>query len=175
MNIAFTTASGTGALDDLLRGVALRLIAAGLRPCGVVQFNTERAQGAPCDMDVQVLPEGPVLRISQHLGPGARGCRLEPAALEEAAGRVLAALAEGPDLLIVNKFGKHEADGRGFRPVIAAALDRDIPVLVGVSPSNRQAFLDFAGDMAVALPPEQEALLGWIAASGGRTRHTGQG
>lgn len=164
MNIAFTTASGTGALDDLLRGVALRLMAAGLRPCGIVQVNTERVQGAPCDMDVQVLPDGPVLRISQHLGPGARGCRLAPGALEEAAGQVLAALAKGPDVLIVNKFGKHEADGRGFRPVIAAALDRHIPVLVGVSASNRQAFLDFSGDMAVALPPEQEALLDWLKA-----------
>lgn len=167
MNIAFTTASGTGALDQLLHGVALRLLATGRRPCGVVQVNTERAQGEPCDMDLQVLPEGPVLRISQHLGPGARGCRLEPAALEEAAGRVLAVLAEGPDVLIVNKFGKHEADGRGFRPVIAAALDHDIPVLVGVSPSNLGPFLDFTGEMAVALPPEEAALLDWIKACRG--------
>lgn len=163
MNIAYTTASGTGTLDHLLHGVALRLISMGMRPCGIVQFNTERGQGARCDMDVLVLPDGPVLRISQHLGPGARGCRLAPASLEEAAGRVLAALAAGSDVLIVNKFGKHEADGRGFRPVIAAALERDIPVLVGVSQSGLPAFLDFAGELAVALPPDQQALLDWFA------------
>ena len=28
----------------------------------------------------------------------------------------------GADVLIVNKFGKHEAEGRGFRMVVAEAL-----------------------------------------------------
>ncbi|SEL23818.1 Nucleoside-triphosphatase THEP1 [Roseovarius azorensis] len=162
MQIAYVSAPGAGAVDRLVLGMARRLTAAGLRTCGIVQINTERSGGAVCDMDVHVLPDGPVLRISQRLGSGARGCRLEPAALEEAAGLVLAGLARGADVLIVNKFGKHEADGRGFRPVIAEALALDIPVLVGVSASNRDAFLAFAGDMAVALPPGDDALPGWL-------------
>ena len=167
MQIAYVSASGSGAVDRLVLRLARRLAAMGLRTSGIVQINTERPDSAVCDMDVQVLPDGPVLRISQRLGPGARGCRLEPAALEEAAGLVLAGLARGADVLIVNKFGKHEADGRGFRPVIAEALALDIPVLVGVSASNRDAFLAFAGEMAVALPPEDDALLGWMAACRG--------
>ena len=38
--------------------------------------------------------------------------------------------------MIVNKFGKHEASGRGFRMVIAEAIERNIPVIVGVSALN---------------------------------------
>ncbi len=162
MQIAYISASGPGAVDWLVLRAARRLATAGLRTCGIVQINTERPDSAVCDMDVQVLPDGPVLRISQRLGSGARGCRLDPATLEEAVGLVLTGLTQGPDVLIVNKFGKHEADGRGFRPVIAEALALNIPVLVGVSAANRDAFLAFAGDMSVALPQEDDALLGWL-------------
>lgn len=37
------------------------------------------------------------------------------------------------DLLIVNKFGKHEAMGRDFRSAIAAAVEWDVPVLLGLA------------------------------------------
>ncbi|MEX5726690.1 hypothetical protein Ga0609869_000043 [Rhodovulum iodosum] len=52
-------------------------------------------------------------------------CRLDPAALETAVGLVAAGLSSGADLLIVNKFGKHEAAGRGFRYVVAEAVAMD--------------------------------------------------
>ena len=164
MQIAYVSASGSGAVDRLVLRLARRLAAMGLRTSGIVQINTERPDSAVCDMDVQVLPDGPVLRISQRLGPGARGCRLEPAALEEAAGLVLAGLARGADVLLVNKFGKHEADGRGFRPLIADALSRDIPVVLGVSKLSLPAFLDFAGETAEFLVPDVEKLLNWVEA-----------
>merc|ERR1711969_292785 len=113
-------------------------------------------------MAVRVLPDGPVLRISQDLGPQARGCRLDPAALETAVGLVSASLSSGADLLIVNKFGKHEAEGRGFRDVIAEAVAMDIPVLVGLNALNRPAFEDFAEGLATRLPPEPAALMAWV-------------
>ena len=114
-------------------------------------------------MDVRVLPDGPVIRISQSLGPGARGCRLDPEALETAVGLVEAQLAKGADVLIVNKFGKHEAEGRGFRGVIAEALAQDVPVVVGLSRMNHAAFLEFAGDLATEVAPDESALAGWLA------------
>jgi hypothetical protein len=83
-------------------------------------------------------------------------------------GLVSASLAGGADLLIVNKFGKHEADGRGFREVIAEALARGIPVLVGLNGLNLPAFEGFAGGLAVPLPPEEEALSAWVLAASGQ-------
>ena len=73
MKIGYTIAQGRGDTDLLLAKLADRLQARGIRTCGTVQINSEREDRAPCDMDVQVLPDGPVIRISQFLGAGARG------------------------------------------------------------------------------------------------------
>ena len=82
MRLACTLAPGRGDVDLLLARLAERLAARGLRCAGTVQINSEAGPGRPCDMDVRLLPHGPVLRISQSLGPGAHGCRLDPGALE---------------------------------------------------------------------------------------------
>jgi hypothetical protein len=154
-------APGRGDTDLVLHKLAKDLALRGLRCRGTVQINSERAESGPCDMDVRVLPDGPVLRISQDLGPSARGCRLDPAALETAVGLVSASLAGGADVLIVNKFGKHEAEGRGFRAVIAEALALGMPVIVGVNGLNLTGFEEFAGGLACRLPPDCEALSAW--------------
>jgi hypothetical protein len=161
MKLACTMAPGRGDTDLVLQGVAAHLAARGLRCCGTVQINSERADSGPCDMDVRVLPDGPVLRISQDLGRQSRGCRLDPAALETAVGLVGAGLALGADFIIINKFGKHEAEGRGFRDVIAEAITMDIPVLVGLNALNLAAFEAFAEGMAIRLPPDPVALKAW--------------
>ncbi|RFU12870.1 DUF2478 domain-containing protein [Rhodobacteraceae bacterium W635] len=167
MKLAYTMAPGRGDTDLLLKTVAADLAARGLCCCGTIQINTERATDGPCDMDVKVLPDGPVLRISQHLGSAARGCRLDPAALETAVAEVSARLSPQTDLLIVNKFGKHEAEGRGFRDVIAEALALDVPVLVGLNRLNRDAFDTFAEGLSVPLPPDRQAIIGWTQAAVG--------
>ncbi|CUH64532.1 ABC-type molybdate transport system, ATPase component [Thalassovita gelatinovora] len=162
MNIAYTMAPGRGDTDLLLYQLAQTMLKQGRRPCGTVQINTGRENEGPCDMDVKVLPEGPIIRISQQLGHAAKGCRLDPNALETAVGLVEASLLEGADCLIVNKFGKHEAEGRGFRSVIAEALSCDIPVLVGLNQLNAEAFMNFVGGEAVVVPPEEAALKSWM-------------
>lgn len=169
MNLAYTMAPGRGDTDLILFKLATVLAARGLRCCGTVQINSERGDTGPCDMDVRVLPDGPILRISQDLGRASRGCRLDPAALETAVGLVSASMGQGSDLLIVNKFGKHEAQGRGFRTVIAEALSKGIPVLVGINTLNLSAFEEFAEGLATRLPPEPTALESWIVQMTGST------
>ncbi|TKD21399.1 DUF2478 domain-containing protein [Rhodobacter capsulatus] len=165
MRLAYLQAEG-GATNRLLADFAETARARGLRVIGTVQVNTDRPGGGPgegrCDMDVTVLPSGPVLRISQDLGPGSRGCRLDPAALEEAVARTEAALAAGADLMIVNKFGKHEAEGRGFRALIGAALAEGVPVVVGLNGLNAAAFAAFGAGLAQRLDASPEALLSWL-------------
>jgi hypothetical protein len=112
-------------------------------------------------MDVKVLPSGEIFRISQDRGPGARGCRLDPAMLEAGVALVDRALQDAPDILILNKFGKHEAEGRGFRQTIAEALSRGIPVLLGINPLNLEAFLNCAGDLAGEVGPQAGAVAEW--------------
>ncbi|PIE09251.1 MAG: 3-dehydroquinate dehydratase [Rhodobacterales bacterium] len=160
--LAATICPGKGDMDLLLERFADSLLARGIAVRGLVQTNSARKDGLPCDMDVRVLPEGPTLRISQTLGTGARGCRLDSGALEEAVARVGASLS-GAQLLIVNKFGKRESEGGGFRPVIAEALAQGIPVLCGTNELNRPAFDSFASGMASDLPPSIEAFEAWFA------------
>ena len=86
---------------------------------------------------------------------GARGCRLDEAELARAMMEATSALAADPDLLLINKFGKSEAEGRGFRPLIAEALERNIPVLIAVPWSNMESWRHFAGDFAYEIAIEQ--------------------
>lgn len=161
MKIGYIVNRGMIGTDPVIAEAAERLVAKGYCVAGLVQSNTERGDGCRCDMDVEVLPSGEVFRISQDRGPGARGCRLDTSMLEAGVALVDRALDEGPDILILNKFGKHEAEGRGFRQTIAEAMARDIPVLLGINPLNLEAFLCFAGEMAEEIACTPQATLEW--------------
>ncbi len=166
MHLGYVMTQTRGTTDRLLSLFSRQLIERGSRLIGVAQTNTECADATLCDMDVQVLPNGPTIRISQSLGPGSSGCRLDPAALEQAVALVTAGLDSNPHLMVVNKFGKHEADGRGFRPVIGEALARGIPVLAGVNGMNHDAFIEFTQGIGVQLPGEPAALDSWFTGLG---------
>ena len=168
MKLAYIMSQGRGETDPRLADVARLLMLRGLRLCGTIQVNTERGDGRHCDMDLMVLPDGPALRISQDRGRWARGCRLDAGSLELAVSQVAGALDDGAELMVINKFGKHEAEGRGFRSVIGSALDRGVPVLVGLNPLNREAFDTFAGGMATELSGDPAAILEWASLSGSR-------
>ncbi len=161
MDIVYISTREQGKSDAVLSQVAGQLAQQGFRLAGVVQTNSDRPGCHHCDMDVSVLSDGPTIRISQDLGRNARGCHLNPSALEHAVVEVQARLNAATDVLILNKFGKHEAEGRGFRTVIADALAAGIPVLTAVNHLNEGAFLDFTGGLAKKLPVDADALLDW--------------
>ncbi|SOE18222.1 uncharacterized protein DUF2478 [Hoeflea halophila] len=162
MALAFVKTTERGLTDRALSEFANRLQADGFRLASVVQTNSDRPGSHHCDMDVRVLPDGPVIRISQTLGEASRGCRLDPAALERSVALVEAGLETVPDLLILNKFGKHEAGGKGFRPLIAAALARDIPVLLGVNGLNQDAFNEFNCGYGKEITTDADRLSAWF-------------
>ncbi|MGF6860471.1 hypothetical protein ABIE69_001031 [Rhodobacteraceae bacterium MBR-64] len=159
--LGYVTTDRRGTADPLLCDVAARLRGLGWRLAGAVQVNLETDPERPCDMELHVLVGDQVVRISQNLGAHSGGCRLDPAGLEAAVGLVEAALDDRPRLMIVNKFGKQEVDGRGFRPVIGRALVMGVPVLTAVNPDNMPGFAAFAGGMGIALPASVAQVLGW--------------
>lgn len=162
MRIGYVSLPGRGATDACIAVVVDELRGTGTRLAGTVQTNFDRAKDQPCDMDLLVLPSGPLLRISQDLGPGARGCRLNGDVLEEAVMQAARHLA-GADLLVVNKFGKLEAEGRGFVPLIAEAIERGIPVLVGVNGLNLPDFLRFTDGTAKPLTCAPAEIANWLS------------
>ncbi len=148
-----------GATDVLLAEVATRLMAGGVAVAGAVQHSTGCAVNH-CDMDLQVLPDGPIIRISQNLGAGSSGCRLDAGALEVAVMQVTARL-DGARLLVVNKFGKHESEGRGFRAMIADCLAEGVPVLIGTNSMNLTAFAEFTDGLAEEIAPDLASVMAW--------------
>ena len=165
--LGFVTLEGRGAADRLLTEVAARLSARGWSLAGAVQQNPENETGRRSHMDLSVLGADDAVRISEDLGALARGCRLDVSGLETAVGRAMAVL-ERPvptRFVIVNKFGKQEAEGRGFRPFIAEALMHDIPVLTSVAVAYRPDFMAFAGEIADEVEPTLEAVLDWAEAA----------
>lgn len=134
-----------------MAALARRLAAQGLRLAGAVQTNLNRSADCACDMELTVLgTDAAPIRISQSLGEGSQGCRLDADGLERAAALAASGL-DGADVALVNKFGKQEAAGRGFRDFVAAAMAEEIPVLIAVAPELVAAFTGFAGDYATPL------------------------
>ena len=150
--------AGQGDADRILAALA-ECLAPQMRLAGAVQANRGPGNDCQCDMDLLLLGQPEVVRISQNLGPGATACRLDAEGLERAAAAVEAQIARGADLVILSKFGKQESLGRGFCSTIAAALERDLPVLLSVPQEYRDAFLTFAGDLAQEVAPD--ALAEW--------------
>lgn len=150
----------------LLGLIAARLAGMGVACAGFVQRDLPRADCCRCDMTLEDLRSGAVIAISENRGPEARGCRLDVDALLQAVTRGRAAL-EGccpPDLLVVNKFGKTECEGGGFRDLIAEAVERGVPVLVAVSSRNLEGWRRFAEGIAAehdlaSLPDDPASLV----------------
>lgn len=166
MTLGYMIGTETGAAEGLLAAVADRLLAEGWRMAGALQVTTP-VPGGRSDMDLRILgQEGVRVRISQCLGALSQGCRLDPGGLEAAVGRVEAGMDRArPQLLIVNKFGKVELAGRGFRPLIGRALAEGVPVLLSVAPDGLEGFLAFTEGAGSRVPAEVGAALDWCRAA----------
>ena len=163
--LGYLIAGSRGEADRLLFATATALQAKGWSLAGAVQTNYEAASSARCDMDLHVLAMDRVVRISQNLGSQSTGCRLDPSALATAVGFADAALSKSPKLCIVNKFGKAEIEGNGFRSFIGSALAQGIPVLTSVNTKNIAPFLDYVEGFGQELAPDEQAILDWCHAS----------
>lgn len=64
-------------------------------------------------------------------------------------------------LLIVNKFGKEEAEGRGFTNVFRKAILLDLPVLTSVNPNFNEPWLEFSGGLACRIDCTPQAIEHW--------------
>src|SRR5262252_2088905 len=107
------------------------------------------------------LPGGDVVRLVEQFQPPATGCRLDTGLLAAVAKRVATAIADGSDLVIINRFGRSESEGRGLTDLITRALDADIPVLLAVPERRFAACIKFSDGMNVRLACRHEALERW--------------
>lgn len=149
-------------IDLLLAAFVQRKRASGLKVMGVLQSRGDAGGECHCtDMDLRVIGSSTTFRISQALGRGSSGCRLHPGALADCCVYLEHQLQAGADLLVLNRFGKGESDGRGFRDLIYLALALDIPVLTAVRPTYLAAWHEFCDGCGQLLPPSLEHVQDW--------------
>jgi hypothetical protein len=157
-------------IDDFMAEVAARLSADGVRVRGLVQENFGDDPNSTVMILVDLASSGRI-GISQDLGNHAQGCRLDPHGLADAGGRIDHEIAGGVDLVVLNKFGKAEAEqGAGLRSTVARAIESGVPVLTAVRAPYTDAWDAFHGGMSTALAPELEAVLAWCRAAAAERR-----
>ncbi len=164
MKIGYVCSSEEHLTDIVLADASRSAAREGLSLAGTIQIIDPESVAEKCDITLGLLPDGERRSISVDLGPGVTGCRLDPAALEDAVMVVHQRLASA-HALVVNKFGKQEAAGRGLVSAIGEACERGLPVLVGVSPEWREAFLEFTEGQAQLLSSDAETIHQWLKRS----------
>jgi hypothetical protein len=148
-------------IDAFLATIACSLRAEGFKLAGTIQENASGAETSCSAMTLVDLASNVRFAISQDLGSAALGCRLDPRGLAEAESPLAATLDTGPDLVILNKFGKAEAEGGGLRNTFIRAIETGIPILTAARPPYTEAWNRFHGGLAVDLPPDFDTVRSW--------------
>ena len=143
--------------DAVLRDFAADLNAQGFRAVGMVQAG----QCADASLSAVLVHTGEKLLLAKDFEPDASGCQLDVGRLENAGARIAGALESGADVLIINRFGKRERDGKGLAYLIERARDADIPVVIAVANHAFEDWMKFADGMGVKLPCDRAALNMW--------------
>jgi nucleoside-triphosphatase THEP1 len=143
--------------DAVLLDFATSLNTRGYHAIGMVQAG----HCADSSLSAVLLHSGEKLLLARDFDPAASGCRLDVDRLQSAGARIANALEAGADLLIVNRFGKRERDGKGLGYLIDRALKADTPVVIAVSNHRFADWISFAGGMTVKLACNRQALDAW--------------
>jgi len=128
---------------------------------GLLQTSSREPNGRP-RMELTGIKSGETFLISQNLGGESKACCVDVAGIARAAAYLRSALADPPDLLIINKFSGLEAKGAGLRAEMLDALAMGVPVLCGLSARHRDAFEDMTGRAGTYLPANLGALRDWF-------------
>ena len=154
------------AADRFISDLGYKIRDAGIAVAGIVQHNKFIRDRTKCDMEVEELASGIVLQLSEDRGKEARGCRLDRGALSEAAALISASLKNEPELVILNKFGKLEAEGRGLRDTLSDAVQLGAPIIVGVPYRNIEQWRAFTEGLAEECQIGSSRLHDWLLLHG---------
>ena len=152
--------------DRVLHDFASDLNIRGYRAVGLVQTG-HHCVDAP-KLSAMLVHTGEERQLFQNLGAGATGCRLDVGQLTHAGAQVAGAIDGGADLVIVNRFGRQECEGKGLSYLVERALSADIPVVIAVPSHRFAAWIRFADGMSVRLRCDREALETWWRAVSAR-------
>lgn len=153
--------------DALLARTVADLQAAGRRVQGLLmQHEGGMAGDTGCGVQMFLVDvsSGERYLVSQAMGSLSKACRADPQGFARATVVLRRALANKPDLVVLNRFGRLEAEGGGMCAELLDLMAEGVPVLTAVAPAYRQAWADFSGGAAV-LAPDETATRAWLEAT----------
>lgn len=154
--------------DRILCDFAADLNASGYFAAGLVQLGRRCLETS---LSARLVHTGEELPLFQELGACAGGCRLDVDRLLEAGQRIACAIDQGADIVIINRFGRQECEGRGLSYLVARALEAEIPVVIAVPSYRFAGWIKFAEGMSVKLGCERRALDAWWHGVSARHAH----
>ena len=151
-------------VDDVLSSFVQELADDGVRVQGLLQKLRCGAPGGSCSVDLVDITTRETYPIFQELGKGSTACRLDPAGVVASSIVLRRALEARADLIVVNRFGSMEREGRGLAQEMLAAMAERIPVLTVVHERYAADWESFTGGLAARLPASRDALRAWFDA-----------
>jgi Protein of unknown function (DUF2478) len=156
-------------IDELLSRSCAQLRSIGVHIGGVLQQSSGDQGQCASSVHVTDLRSGRTFNIWEDRGACAVGCRLDERGLVDAEPTVMAAVTDGVDLLIINRFGRAESLGRGLLCCFSAAIEAGVAVLTAVRPPYDQAWYAFHGGCAHNVAPKMPEIINWALASTSRS------
>jgi nucleoside-triphosphatase THEP1 len=144
--------------DRLLLDFTEDLRRSGVRTAGLVQVDRSKGQSDDREIQTVVLSSGDVVPVTHNRNLGATGCGLDCRQLASIAKLIEATIHAGTGLVVINRFGKLEAEGKGLIDLIRQAAEADIPVLIAVPEHRFAKWIKHSAGMSVRLPCRRAAL-----------------
>ncbi len=141
-------------LDEFLR----RRLGEGHDALGILQHRVADAPARNRAIAFDLVPRGEWPSLEPLLPPPDAPCS---AVLPDLAAHLARALERRPDVVILNRFGRAECQGAGVLGAIAAAVDRDIPILIATPEPLYAQWTQLSCGLSVTLRPEAASLEAW--------------
>lgn len=129
---------------------------------GFTQAPEHINQQQKSKMGIINLANGKYHSIAQYLGVHNSSCCLDSAAVSQASQVLAQARQSAPDLILVNRFGKLEAEGLGFASEMLEIMSAAIPLMTIVPERFLTPWRQFCGGLGSELVPTLETMKDWF-------------
>jgi len=152
-------------IRDVMKAFVSELQAAGVNVHGILQEVPHEMDptNAGCGVDAIDIKTGDhvaLVRPTQYELDN-KICSMDVSMLAEASMILRRALDEHADIVVVEKFGKHEKDGGGLSDDLLAVMAESIPTLVSVPQIERESWKRFTGGLGTVLSCDLDEILSW--------------
>lgn len=152
-------------IRTVMKTFVRELVKDGVNVHGILQESPEdlppAAEGCGVDaIDIKTGEHVALVRPTQYELDN-KICSLDLSQLAEASMILRRALDDGADIVVVEKFGKHEKDGGGLADDLMAVISEGIPTVVSVPQDERASWQAFSGGLADELACDLDQIRAW--------------